>query len=87
MLLGDAFIILHRVSRRVGGPAKVFPMRTLMNAPSERQARRMRADPEELAYRIALALPRDGTVALPQGRHVRRCSRPTDTVLMIISYA
>jgi hypothetical protein len=38
-------------------------MRNMMNATSERQARRMRADQEELAHRIARALPRNGRTA------------------------
>jgi hypothetical protein len=38
-------------------------MRNMMDATSERQARRMRADQEELAHRIARALPRDGRIA------------------------
>jgi hypothetical protein len=38
-------------------------MRTMMHATSERQAHRLRADQEELAHRIARALPRDGRTA------------------------
>ncbi len=38
-------------------------MRNMMHATSERQARRMPADQEELAHRIARALPRDGRTA------------------------
>jgi hypothetical protein len=38
-------------------------MRNMMDATSEGQARRMRADQEELAHRIARALPRDGRIA------------------------
>jgi len=53
-------------------------MRNVMNATSERQARRMRADQEELAHRIARAMPRDGTVEPQPGLHFRRCSRPTE---------
>jgi AraC-like DNA-binding protein len=55
-------------------------MRNAMNATSERQARRMQADQEELADRIARALPRDGTVEPQPGLHFRRCSRPTSLV-------
>jgi hypothetical protein len=62
-------------------------MRNMKHATSERQARRMPADQEELAHWIARALPRDGTVEPQPGLHCRRCSRPTDTVLMIITYA
>jgi hypothetical protein len=44
-------------------------MPKMMNVTSKRQARRMQADREELADRIARALPRDGaggaTVTLP----------------------
>jgi hypothetical protein len=32
-------------------------------------------------------LPRDGTVEPQPGLHFRRCSRPTDTLLMIITYS
>jgi hypothetical protein len=59
----------------------------MMHATSERRARRMPADQEGLAHRIARALRRDGTVGPPPGLHCRRCSRPTDTVLMLITYA
>jgi hypothetical protein len=38
-------------------------MRHMMHATSERQARRMLADQEELARRIARALPWDGRTA------------------------
>jgi hypothetical protein len=62
-------------------------MGNMMNATSERQARRMRADQEELAQRIARALLRDGTVEPQLGLHFRRYSRPTDTLLMIITYS
>jgi AraC-like DNA-binding protein len=55
-------------------------MRNAMNATSERQARRMQADQEELADRIARALPRDGTVEPQPGLHFRRCSGPTALV-------
>jgi AraC-like DNA-binding protein len=40
----------------------------------------MRADQEELAERIARALPRDGTVEPQPGLHFRRCSRPTERI-------
>jgi hypothetical protein len=43
-------------------------MRNMMNATSEPQARRMRADQEELAHRIARALPRDGRTAAGSAR-------------------
>jgi AraC-like DNA-binding protein len=38
----------------------------------------MRADQEELAERIARAIPREGTVEIRPGLHFRRCSRPTE---------
>jgi AraC-like DNA-binding protein len=38
----------------------------------------MRADQEELADRIARAVPRDGTLEPQPGVHLRRCSRPTE---------
>src|SRR2546426_6026687 len=53
-------------------------MRTMSNTSSEPQARRMRADQEELAHRIARAMPREGTVEAQPGLHFRRCSRPTE---------
>ena len=40
----------------------------------------MQADQEELAERIARALPRDGTVEPQPGLHFRRHSTPTDQV-------
>lgn len=48
--------------------------------PDYPQASRMRADQEELAGRIARALPRDGTVEPQPGVHFRRHSSPTDRV-------
>ena len=53
-------------------------MRGMMNAISERQARRMRADQEELADRIARAVPRDGELEPQPGLHFRRCSKSTE---------
>jgi hypothetical protein len=44
-------------------------MRNMSNAMSELQARRMRADQEEFADRIARAMPRDGTVEPQPGLH------------------
>jgi AraC-like DNA-binding protein len=49
-----------------------------MDATNERQARRMRADQEELADRIARAVPRDGEIEPQPGLHLRRCSRPSE---------
>jgi len=53
-------------------------MRNMKNTTSERDARRMRADQEELAERIARATPSEGTVEVQPGLHFRRCSRPTE---------
>jgi AraC-like DNA-binding protein len=55
-------------------------MREMSNAPSERQARRMQADQEELADRIARALPHDGAVEPQPGLHFRRHSRLAERV-------
>ncbi|MEI8196633.1 MAG: AraC family transcriptional regulator, partial [Phycisphaerae bacterium] len=52
----------------------------MMNATSERQARRMQADREELADRIAQAIPRDGTIEPQPGLHFRHHSKPTERV-------
>ena len=49
-------------------------MRKKMNATDERQARRMQADREELAERIARSLPRDGKVELQPGLVLSRVS-------------
>jgi hypothetical protein len=43
-------------------PAKLFTVRHMMYSASERQACRMHADQQEVAHRIARALPRDGSV-------------------------
>jgi AraC-like DNA-binding protein len=51
-------------------------MRKMMNETSQRQSR-MQADSDELAERIALALPRDGTAEPRPGVHLRRHSMPT----------
>ena len=53
-------------------------MRNMKNAASERATRRMRADQEELAERIARATPHEGTIEVQPGLHFRRCSRPTE---------
>jgi len=50
-----------------------------MNVTSE-QSRRMQADQQELAERIARALPRDGGVEPQTGLHFRRQSRPAERV-------
>src|SRR3954470_23271869 len=48
-----------------------------MNAHNEKQARRMQADREELAERIAHALPRDSKVEVQPGLVLTRLSSPT----------
>jgi AraC-like DNA-binding protein len=55
-------------------------MPNMMNVTSERQSRRMQDDQEELAERIARALPSDGTVEPQPGLHFRRHSRPGERV-------
>jgi AraC-like DNA-binding protein len=55
-------------------------MRNPMNATSQRQVFRTQADREELADRIARALPHDGTVQPQPGLHFRRHSGPTEPV-------
>jgi hypothetical protein len=53
-------------------------MRNMRNATTERESRRIQADREELAERIARAMPREGTIEAEPGLHFRRCSRPTE---------
>jgi AraC-like DNA-binding protein len=55
-------------------------MRKMMNVTSEREARRMRADQEELADRIARAVPHDGKVDVQPGLTFTRCSRPSEPI-------
>ena len=55
-------------------------MRAMRDATFEREDRRRQADQEELAERIARALPHDGTVEPQPGLHFRRCSRPTERI-------
>jgi AraC-like DNA-binding protein len=55
-------------------------MPKMMSATNERQSRRMQADQEELADRIARALPRDGTVEPQRGLHFRRQSTRMEKV-------
>ena len=50
--------------------------RKMCTAPNERKTGRMQADREELADRIARALPHDGAVEPQAGLHYRRCSSP-----------
>lgn len=54
-------------------------MATMSHA-NERQRRRMQSDQEELAERIARALPHDGAVEPQPGVHYRRHSTPTERV-------
>ena len=53
-------------------------MRSMRTATTERDTRRMQADREELAERIACAVPREGTLEVQPGLHFRRCSRPSE---------
>jgi AraC-like DNA-binding protein len=55
-------------------------MRKMMNATIDRQMRRMDADREELAERMARALPRDGLAEPQPGVHFARFGRPTELV-------
>lgn len=57
-------------------------MRMKMNTTTtnQRRARRMEADREELAERLARALPRDGVAEPQAGLYVSRFSRPHDLV-------
>src|SRR3954470_14262409 len=55
-------------------------MRNIMKADSDRHARRIRENQEELAERILRALPRDGVLEPQPGVHFRRCSRPSERV-------
>ena len=52
-------------------------MRKKMNARDDQQARRMRADREELADRVAAALPHDDKVEVQPGLVLTRLSSPT----------
>jgi AraC-like DNA-binding protein len=55
-------------------------MRKSSGAPGERLSGRMQADQEELADRIARALPDDGALEPQPGVHFRRHARPTERV-------
>jgi AraC-like DNA-binding protein len=59
-------------------------MRKKMNTDNERQARRMEADREELAERIAKALPHDGKVEPQPGLVFTRFSAPTEPVHAVL---
>ena len=55
-------------------------MRKMINVTGDQQNRRMQADREELADRIARAMPRDGVVEVQPGVHLYRKSKPTERV-------
>jgi len=55
-------------------------MPSMISVTSERQFSRIQADQEELADRIARALPCDGVIEPRPGLHFRRCSRPGERV-------
>jgi hypothetical protein len=62
---------------------EVIKMRMKMNTTAttnQRQARRMDADREELAERLARALPRDGVAESRAGLYISRFGRPHDLV-------
>src|SRR6476620_711747 len=63
---------------------EVARMRKKMNHHDERQARRMQADREELADRIAAALPHDGKAEPQPGLVFTRFSSPTETVHAVL---
>src|SRR3954468_9558011 len=50
----------------------------MIDHPDKRQARRMEADREELAARLARTMPRDGTADRQPGVNLGRFSRPTE---------
>src|SRR6266852_4958028 len=55
-------------------------MEPLTDRQRERHARRARANQEELAERIARAIPEEGTVEPLRGLHLKRVSSPTEPV-------
>ena len=59
-------------------------MRKMTNITTELQVRRMEADREELAERIARALPRDGKVEPQPGLVFTRLSSPTEPVHAVL---
>src|SRR5207302_5202581 len=59
---------------------QVTTMRSKMNTTNERQSQRMEADREELAERIARALPRNGVAEPQPGVYLSRFSTTTDLV-------
>src|SRR3954468_19667765 len=50
----------------------------MIDHPDKRQARRMEADREELAARLARTMPRDGTADRQPGVSLARFARPTE---------
>jgi AraC-like DNA-binding protein len=56
----------------------MFTTRKMRYALNERQSGRMQVDWEELAERIARALPHDGALEPQPGLHYRRCSNPAE---------
>src|SRR5829696_6909646 len=71
------FVRFSKPARAVGWRPEVDTMRKKMNARDEKQVRRMEADREELAERIAHAVPRDGKVEVQPGLVFTRLSAPT----------
>src|SRR4051794_14064938 len=59
-------------------------MRKKMNTHDEKQARRMQADREELADRIAAAMPHDGWAERQPGLILTRFSSPTEPVHAVL---
>lgn len=55
-------------------------MRKMTDVMSDRLNRRMQTDREELADRIARAMPRDGVVEVQPGLHLYRWSKPSERV-------
>lgn len=55
-------------------------IRKMIHVTSDRQNRRMQTDREELADRIARAMPRDGVAEVQPGLHLYRWSKPTERV-------
>jgi hypothetical protein len=63
---------------------EVGTMRNMTNAETKQETRRMEADREELADRIAAALPRDGKVEPQPGLVFTRFSSPTEPVHAVL---
>src|SRR5215207_383882 len=67
-----------RTSWRRRDGLRVRTMRENMSTTSRRDTRRMQADREELAERIARTQPRDGSASPQPGVNVARFARPTE---------